>query len=794
MNRRIYLNDGWSFYREGEAGNAETVRLPHANAVLPFNYFSENTYQFVSVYEKTLNVPSDLSGKLLFLTFEGAAHKSTVYVNDKVVCEHNCGYTAFSVEISEFVKYGEDNTLKVVLDSRETLNIPPFGHVIDYLTYGGIYREVYIDVKDKLYVDDVFVKAINVYEENKSFSAEVVLKEKNTGYSGAQIYINIYDNENLLEEFGPFNSVVGENSFTLFSTRLKEWSVDSPNVYRMVVIAENGEYRDEYETGFGLRAIEFKKDGFYLNGEKLKIRGLNRHQSYPYVGYAMPQSVQEHDVYILKNELLVNAVRTSHYPQSKYFLDACDRLGLLVFTEAPGWQHIGNDEWKEQHLKNVEDMVLQNRNHPSIILWGVRVNESQDDNKLYKRANKIAHDLDPTRPTSGVRYLQMSNLLEDVYAFNDFSHTGDNPGLTKKFMVTPKAWKPYIVSEFNGHMFPTKSFDCEEHRLSHALRHANVLNSMYEPDNDVSGCFGWCMFDYNTHKDFGSGDKICYHGVMDMFRNPKLAAYVYASQSDASDVCEISSNMDIGEHPAGCLGNVYVFTNADYVELYKNNEFVKRFYPDREAYPNLPHPPIKVDDLIGCLLEVNEGLSKKSSDKIKQVVKAYMTKGMSGAITPSNALLLGSAVVKERMGLQKCFDIFYKYVGNWGSDMTVYRFDAYKNGKLVSSITKSPAQNVVIQTKVSHTDLVETSTYDAACINFSAVSDDGNLLNYCNDPIVLKATGAIELIGPSVVPLRGGMGGTYVKTKGRNGKGKLTVTHERFGTTEIEFHVKIKRD
>ena len=99
-------------------------------------------------------------------------------------------------------------------------------------------------------------------------------------------------------------------------------------------------------------------------------------------------------------------MRTSHYPQSQYFLDECDRLGLLVFTELPGWQHIGDGAWKDRACAMLQEMLLQNRNHPSIILWGVRINESVDDDEFYTRTNQIAHTLDPSRATSGVRYLE----------------------------------------------------------------------------------------------------------------------------------------------------------------------------------------------------------------------------------------------------------------------------------------------------------------------------------------------------------------------------------------------------
>ena len=119
------------------------------------------------------------------------------------------------------------------------------------------------------------------------------------------------------------------------------------------------------------------------------------------------------DARILKKELCCNAVRTSHYPQSQAFIDACDELGLLVFTEIPGWQHVGDEKWKDVACKHVEEMVLQYRNHPSIVLWGVRINESRDCDELYTKTNALAHELDPTRQTGGVRCEQKMNLLAE---------------------------------------------------------------------------------------------------------------------------------------------------------------------------------------------------------------------------------------------------------------------------------------------------------------------------------------------------------------------------------------------
>ena len=199
-----------------------------------------------------------------------------------------------------------------------------------------------------------------------------------------------------------------------------------------------------------------------VNDKLIKIRGANRHQSYPYVGYAMPKRAQYEDAELIK-ELGFNAVRTSHYPQSPDFLDKCDELGLLVFEEIPGWQNVGDESWQAIAVENVKDMIIRDKNHPSIILWGVRINESGDYHDFYTKTNEIAHELDPYRQTGGVRCFPHSELLEDVYTYNDFVNTGGDTYLRNKCDVTASS-KPYLVTEYGGHMFPTKSFDNETRR------------------------------------------------------------------------------------------------------------------------------------------------------------------------------------------------------------------------------------------------------------------------------------------------------------------------------------------
>lgn len=812
--QRIYINDDWRFtskFNEAllddtyEVANLAQVRLPHACQELPFHYFDELEYQMVSGYRKLLNVPSEWQGKRVFLTFEGVAHVCEVFLNGEKIGEHRCGYTAFTIEISQQLRYGEDNLLVVKVDSRECVNVPPFGHVIDYMTYGGIYRDVYVDVKEVDYIEDAFIRSELrdlADTPNAKMLSEVNCHIESDGEYQLQQSIR-KKGEATYQLLGTQKARGGLNLLAFEVPNIALWNTENPNLYEIKTEllklgrkqGEKAESQDDEKENvtdihnifFGFRKIEFKADGFYLNDKKLRLRGLNRHQSYPYVGYAMPESMQKLDADYLKYELGVNAVRTSHYPQSHYFLDRCDELGLLVFTEIPGWQHIGNDEWKNQAVENTKDMVRQYRNHTSIFIWGVRINESVDNDALYERTNAAAHELDPSRPTGGVRALKKGNLLEDVYTYNDFVHEGVNKGCEPKKNVTPDMSKAYFVSEFNGHMFPTKTYDCEEHRTEHALRHAAVLDAV-AGEEDIAGCFGWCMFDYNTHKDFGSGDRICYHGVMDMFRNHKQAAAIYACQQKEQVVLEVSSSMDIGEHPASMRGNIYIYSNADSVRMYKNDRLLKEYYPKDSEYKNLENGPIVVDDFIGDALEVFEHFPKNKAEDCKKVLNAYSRYGFA-KMPKSIYLIAAKLILRYGMSMSQAMDLYTRYVGNWGQTATSYRFEAMKDGKVVKTIVKEPMTSRKLDVWVDHTDMQEKNTYDVSAVRIRMLDEHSNLLNFYQGIVNLRVEGDIELIGPSAIALQGGMSGTYVKSTKAKGQGKLILEAAGLPKQEIKFTI-----
>ena len=809
MTHRLYLNDDWLFTEQFEnslmapeypENTLQPVRLPHTCKETPFHYFDESLYQMVSGYRRHLLIPKDWQGKRILLTFEGAAHDSTVFCNGKKVGEHHCGYTAFTVDLTDSVLYGQDNLLCVRLDSRENLNVPPFGYVIDYMTYGGIYRDVRLEVKENVSLSDIFVHTAIDFRSSPvtaQITSEITLTESNGNVTIRQYYM-------------PKNTAAGQGSWNLLCEQTvsadtncdKEialtaaitdpllWDTEEANLYILKTqLYQDNTLLDETETTFGIREAVFKKDGFYLNGRKLRIRGLNRHQSFPYVGYAMPKSMQRLDADLLKKELGLNAVRTSHYPQSHYFLERCDELGLLVFTEFPGWQHIGDDAWKAQAVANAEDMIRQYRNHPSIILWGIRINESPDDDAFYEKTNAVAHKLDPSRPTGGVRAMKKSHLLEDVYTYNDFLHDGEMPGCDPKKKVTSDMEKPYLISEYNGHMYPTKAFDNEERRSEHAIRHANVLDAV-AGQPDIAGSFGWCMFDYNTHKDFGSGDRICYHGVMDMFRNPKLAANIYACEQEQTPVLEITSSMDIGEHPGCNRGNIYILSNADSVKMYKNDRFIKEYLPEMSPYKHLKHGPILIDDFIGDSFAQNERFRPKHAKEITDAMN-LVARGSLNHIPKRLYLTALKLLLIYHIDFAEVTRLYTKYIGDWGGTATIYRFDAIKDGKVVKSVTKKPVREIRLEAEADHTILTEQHTYDVALVRIRAVDDHGNVLPFYQEPVRLITEGDISIIGPDTIALQGGMGGTYVKSTGRSGRGALLLQSKTAGEIRIPFQIKI---
>ena len=656
----IPLNNGWLFSEQSSADAIKMnfndrpfkrVNIPHTNKMLPMNGFDEKEYMFVSVYRRHFRLPAALKDRRVFVDFDGVMTAAKVFINGKSLGEYRGGYTPFSFDLSKDINWNGDNVLAVEVDSTERKDIPPFGNLVDYLTFGGIYRDVQLRAVNSVYISNVFAKPINVLTDNKLVEVKAFIGI-GIGQKTTKVRAELLDGEKVVASkdlTNPTPDLAVSSGGTAWVPKIvldnlsgiKLWDTTDPKLYSVRVTLFNGEALiDDYETRIGFREARFTPDGFYLNGKRLKLRGLDRHQTFPFVGQAMPARVQKRDAWILRKELKCNIVRTSHYPQSPHFLDACDEYGLLVFEEIPGWQHIGDKDWQDLSVQYVDTMIRRDWNHPSIILWGVRINESGDNHDFYTRTNKLAHELDDSRPTGGVRYRYDSEFLEDVFTMNDFG-----------FPLRPPNHPLYLNTEFSGHMFPTKRYDNVERVREHMHRHARVHDHLAS-DNRYAGGLGWCAFDYNTHDYFGSGDRICYHGVSDIFRIPKPAAGFYKSQCDPSEEIVLEPAFDWARgDESQSFTNAVVCSNCEKLKYYVGDRMIVEVEPDRKTYPNLKYAPFNTD-LRSAIGRKWEDLRIEGYIGGKKVIERRMSsKGIDQQfiVTPDDKELIANGIDMTRV-------------------------------------------------------------------------------------------------------------------------------------------------
>lgn len=742
--------------REFDDSTFERVVIPHANVRLPWHSFDDKKYEFVSIYRRRFRLPAEARGKRVFADFEGVMTASTVWINGVRLGEYKGGFTPFSFELTPHLRPSAENVLLVQVDSTERADIPPFGYEVDYMTFGGIYREVALRVVPPTYIDNVFAQPKDVLSSDPSLDVHCFLAGERVGTRALAVEVELRDGDQTIAKISRSleslskNSGATEGSQTLdpyadapvYSTvetitdpvrhtvslthlaGMKLWSLEDPHLYTVHVrLTQNDRVIDEDTRKIGFREATFTDHGFSLNGKVIKLRGLDRHQTFPFVGQAMPARAQRKDADILRKGLHCNIVRTSHYPQSRHFLDRCDEIGLLVLEEIPGWQHIGDEKWKEVSIDNVGRMIRRDWNRPSIILWGVRINESRDDHDFYTRTNAFAHALDDSRQTGGIRYFRESEFLEDVFTMNDFG-----------FPLKPPCHPRYLNTEFVGHTFPTKTTDDDERQREHTLRHARIHNQLAS-NPQYAGGIGWCAFDYNTHSNFGSGDRICYHGVTDIFREPKPAAGFYKSQCDPSEevVLEPAFHWARGDESVGFTKAVFcsncerlqIFARADSLE---SNPWVMlaEIEPDREEFEHLKYPPFVLD------------LTKLDLRKVR---------------------------------------------AGWGD----LRIDGFIQGKQVISKSLS-GKGVDAKFLLAPDDLeLKADGADTTRVVLRVTDEFGAARTYANDPIVFSLEGPGRLIGENPFALIGGTGAVWIRATEEAGQVKLTAKHPRLGTQSIEI-------
>ena len=744
------MNRGWRYSPSmTEAGHAvdfddssfTPAILPHTNIRLPWHSFDDKSYEFVSLYRRPIKVPAEAQGKRVFVDFEGVMTASTVWLNGKKLGEYKGGYTPFSFELTGLLDPAGKNMLAVDVDSTERADIPPFGNEIDYLTFGGIYREVSLRVVPQTYLENIHAQPKDVLGSNPTVDVTCFL-DRASGTSSGKFYVRaeLLDGDRVLaratsrvptpapieRENADDGQAAGAGAglpidaagHTLTLNKLgaiELWDLEHPKLYTVnVQLLENGHVIDEDTRRIGFREAMFTDQGFSLNGKVIKLHGLDRHQTFPWVGQAMPARPQRQDARILRHDLRCNIVRTSHYPQSRHFLDECDEIGLLVLEEIPGWQHIGPKPWQDVAVDNVRRMVRRDWNHPSIVLWGVRINESRDNHDFYVRTNALAHALDKGRQTGGIRYFQESEFLEDVFTMNDF-------GFPLKAPNHPR----YLNTEFVGHTFPTKTIDSKERLQEHTIRHVRVHDQLAS-NPQYAGGIGWCAFDYNTHDNFGSGDRICYHGVMDIFRTPKPAAGFYKSMCEPAEeiVLEPSFHWAKNDESINFM-DALISSNCDHLKLFINDgkewQMIAESDADRQRFAHLKYPPFNIP--------------------LEGKVKA------------------------------------------WGD----LRIDGFIAGKQV--ISKSYSGKGVDHEFVLLPDETKLMADGADTVRVVLrVNDEfGQVRPFAADAIELRVDGPAEIIGDAPFGLIGGTGAIWIRAKEQAGMVTLHAKHPLLGEKTVEF-------
>ena len=622
--RRLPLDADWLFggkftsavmASEFDDSAFTPVSLPHSVVPLSWQKWDPDSWQNVWVYRRRFSVPREWRDQRLFLHFDRVMAGATLAVNGHSLEPHLGGFLPFVREITRLVGNGKnsgdgDNTLALEVDAR-WLNVPPSGSPrgpssVDYMLPGGITGSVELRAAPAIFLREVFAKPVNVLDEKRR--VEVTCRIDADGDLPAQATVTaalMKDGHILAQATESVQVEKSDQEFTLSLEGLKQiqlWDTDHPHLYDVVVtLARGREIVDRRRTRIGLRDARFELDGFFLNGKRTQIFGLNRHELYAYVGFAAPSRLLRRDAETLRHQFNCNMVRCSHYPQSEAFLDACDELGLMVWEELPGWQYIGDASWQDLAMQDVEAMIRRDRNHPSIIVWGVRINESHNDPDLYRRTRAVAHSLDDSRQASGTMTSQSTEgWSEDVFSFDDYHAAPDHTvGIDP-----PVPGFPYLISECVGqYNYRTgKGFNVRyrragdlEQQTDQALFHAQV-HSKAASYPQCAGVIAWCAFDYASLMNAYDGVKC--PGVADTFRLPKLGASFYRSQVDPSvrPVIEPNFYWDFGpQSPQGPGENVAIFSNCDRLTLFIDGTSVATVEPDRTGYPHLRYPPFFAD-------------------------------------------------------------------------------------------------------------------------------------------------------------------------------------------------------
>jgi len=724
------------------------IALPHSVTQLSWQKWNPATWEDIWVYRRHFSVPPECRGQRLFLHFDRVMAGATPVVNGHSLAPHLGGFLPFEREITGLTRE-KDNVLAVAVDSR-WLNAPPSGSPegeisVDYLLPGGMTGSVHLRAVPAIFLREVFAKPVDVLDPNRRVEINcrvdaaaqlpALIRLTAALRQGSRTVASVSKSAQVEKSDQEFNLTLGDLHDILL------WDMDHPHLYSLeVTLSLNDRPLHSYKARFGFREARFDQDGFFLNGRRTQLFGLNRHELYPYFGFAAPNRLQRRDAEILRHKFNCNIVRCSHYPQSEAFLDACDELGMMVWEEIPGWWYIGDESWQNLLVNDVESMVRRDRNHASIVIWGVCVNESKNNPELYRRTRELAKSLDDSRPTSGTmtpgsRKNWQKEWHQDVFAYDDYHSDPDG----SVGIEDPVPGVPYLIAETVGQMNygAGKGMNRKYRRAGdpamqsqQALLHAQA-HSKAAANPRCTGVIGWCAFDYASL--LNPFNTVKCPGIADVFRLPKLGASFYLAQVDPAvrPVMEPDFYWDFGpQTPSGPGEHAAIFSNCERLELAINGKPQAVLHPDRAGFPHLKYPPFFAD------LKLD------------------------------------------------------------GSSQPELRIDGYVGSKRV--LSRSFSADSSSDHLWLHADDVELEGdgSDATRLAFAIVDKFGAQRAFAQGDVALKIEGPGVLVGDNPFPLAesGGAGAVYVRTMpGRAGRIRIEARHAALGASSVEIRVRAQR-
>lgn len=640
-SRQVLINDGWRYLEDpsedlaglsGSSASWSSVNLPHTwnafDVVDPVPGYRRNA----GWYEKRLFVPASAKGSRLILYFEGVNIQSRIFVNGRLAGAHTGGYLGFEVDITGFVTLDAENRIDIRVDNSINRDIIP-SQKSDFFIYGGITRNVWLKTVPLQYLSGVRIRTTEVSSSSAKTSVTLSIANRAGKETVCMIAASIKEasgkkilNLNLEKPVAGGDNIVEIKFPDLPNPAL--WSPGAPNLYTLEVrlIGDNGAL-DSVSEKFGYRWFEFKEHGaFYINGERLLLRGTQRHEEHAGLGGALPDSLQRKDIELAK-EMGSNFIRLGHYPQAPEVYRACDELGIIVWDELPWCRGgIGGEAWKENTMRILRELIAQNFNHPSILIWSLG-NElywepdfpdggNNDSLRAFLSSlNAEAHALDPGRVTSIRKYYEGADIT-DLFSPSIWSgwYSGAYFDYEKTITEARDKYKRMFHAEYGGDSHVGRHSDYpvtgDGYQITNGkdtvkTKIKNISLASDWSENYIVNLFDWYLhvsgkLDWFTGsaqwilKDFGTPlrpeNPIPYvnqKGLLDRAGNPKDAYYVYKSYwTSDPKFCYIESHTWTERGgPAGVNRTVKVYSNCDEVEFLLNGVSEGRRRRDTSIYP-----------------------------------------------------------------------------------------------------------------------------------------------------------------------------------------------------------------